>query len=154
MSSAMMNSAPSLSPILIIEDNEDHLGLTLEALEEAGVRNPVHTAGSVQDARSRLEEYRESGCTYTRGLPCVILLDIRLPDGTGMDVLRDIKQDPALSAIPVVILTSSADTPDIKRAYLLGANSYLVKPVVFEEFHRRVREAGLYWALLNQPCRD
>jgi len=92
--------------------------------------------------------------TLNRGLPCVILLDIRLPDGSGMDILREIKQNPALSPIPVVILTSSADTPDIKRAYLLGANSYLVKPVAFEEFHQKIREAGLYWALLNQPCAD
>jgi len=154
MSPLNPNSMPYLSPILIIEDNADHLSLTLEALEEAGVRNPIHAAASVQAARDRLQDYQESGMTLNRGLPCVILLDIRLPDGSGMDILREIKQNPALSPIPVVILTSSADTPDIKRAYLLGANSYLVKPVAFEEFHQKIREAGLYWALLNQPCAD
>jgi len=154
MSSTIPSSAPSLSPILIVEDNEDHLSLTLEALEEAGVRNPVHAASSVQVARERLQEYLEQGQALTTGLPCVILLDIRLPDGSGMDILREIKQSSVLNSIPVVILTSSADTPDIKRAYLLGANSYLVKPVVFDEFHQKVREAGLYWALLNQPCND
>jgi CheY-like chemotaxis protein len=145
---------PSLAPILIIEDNEDHLSLTLEAFEEAGVTNPIHTAASLQAARAQLQEYQEQGLTLDSGLPCVILLDLRLPDGSGMEILREIKQDQKLNPIPVVILTSSADTPDIKRAYLFGANSYLVKPVVFEEFHRKIREAGLYWALLNQPCVD
>jgi len=154
MSATIPSSAPSLSPILIIEDNDDHLCLTLEALEEAGVSNPIHTAVSLQAARARLQEYQERGLTLGDGLPCVILLDIRLPDGSGMDILRETKQNAKLSQIPVVILTSSADTPDIKRAYLLGANSYLVKPVVFDEFHQKIREAGLYWALLNQTCAD
>lgn len=150
----MSTAVPSLPPVLIVEDNEDHLSLTLEAFEEAGVTNPVHTAASLQAARAQLQAYQEQGLTRHTGLPCVILLDLRLPDGSGMELLREIKQEERLGAIPVVILTSSADTPDIKRAYLFGANSYLVKPVVFDEFHRTIREAGLYWALLNQPCVD
>jgi CheY-like chemotaxis protein len=154
MPTAIPSSAPFPPPILIIEDNDDHLSLTLEALEEAGVRNPIHAATSVQTARARLQEYEQQGLTFSTGLPCLILLDIRLPDGSGMDLLRELKQNSVLSPIPVVILTSSADTPDIKRAYLLGANSYLVKPIVFDEFHLKVREAGLYWALLNQPRKD
>jgi two-component system, response regulator len=132
--------------VLIIEDTEDHLELTREALEEAGVQNPVTVATSLQEARTHLETCQDEGSK----LPCVILLDIRLPDGSGMELLREIKQSAALRTVPVVILTSSEDTPDINRAYLLGANSYLVKPVVFAEFHQKIREAGLYWALLNR----
>ncbi|MDH4179603.1 MAG: response regulator, partial [Armatimonadota bacterium] len=85
-------------------------------------------------------------------LPCVVLLDVRLPDGSGMDLLREIRQHALLRLLPVVVLTSSVNAPDIQRAYNLGANSYLVKPISFEEFHRTVGEAGLYWALLNEPC--
>ena len=138
-----------LSEILIVEDNEDHLALTLDALEDAGVSNPIHTAGTLREARAYLK-----GCSERTGddLPCVILLDVRLPDGSGMDLLREIRQDPLLHLLPVVVLTSSDNTPDIHNAYQLGANSYLVKPISFEEFHRKVGEAGLYWALLNEPC--
>jgi CheY-like chemotaxis protein len=145
-----MPAAGPLLPVLIVEDNADHLELTREALEEVGIQNRVDTAASVQEAVDYLK-----ACKPVEGKagapPCVILLDIRLPDGSGMEVLRMAKQDPALRTIPVVMLTSSADTPDIEKAYLLGANSYLVKPVVFDEFHQRIRDAGLYWALLNQP---
>jgi len=138
-----------LRHILIVEDNEDHLALTIEALEEAGVSNPVVTAGGLQQARAILAECAERAHGGRDGLPCVILLDVRLPDGSGMDLLSEIKEHAVLRAVPVVVLTSSDDTPDIRKAYQLGANSYLVKPVVFDEFHRKVREAGIYWALLN-----
>ncbi len=138
-----------LRHILIVEDNEDHLALTIEALEEAGVSNPVATAGGLQEARAILAECAEQARGGRDGLPCVILLDVRLPDGSGMDLLSEIKEHAVLRAVPVVVLTSSDDTPDIRKAYQLGANSYLVKPVVFDEFHRKVREAGIYWALLN-----
>jgi len=140
-----------LPPLLIVEDNEDHLELTREALVEAGVQNAIDTADTVKAAVSYLH-----GCKTTDAksacFPCVILLDIRLPDGSGMEVLRATRQDPDLRMIPVVMLTSSADTPDIEKAYLLGANSYLVKPVAFDDFSAKIQEAGLYWAVLNQPC--
>jgi len=139
----------TLSDILIIEDNEDHLTLTLDALEDAGVTNPIRTASSLREARVYLEGRSQH---QGHGLPCVILLDVRLPDGSGMDLLREIRQHPLLRVLPVVVLTSSDSTPDIHNAYQLGANSYLVKPISFEEFHRKVGEAGLYWALLNEPC--
>ena len=138
-----------LRHILIVEDNEDHLALTIEALEDAGVSNPVVTAGAVQEARGILAACAEEARAGKDGLPCVILLDVRLPDGSGMELLSEIKDHAILRAVPVVVLTSSDDTPDSRRAYQLGANSYLVKPVVFDEFHRKVREAGIYWALLN-----
>ncbi len=139
-----------LSEILIIEDNEDHLALTMEALEDAGLRNPVRTAGSLRQARAYLEQCAKGKPQGDGDLPCVILLDVRLPDGSGMEVLREIRQHPRLSLTPVVVLTSSDHTPDINSAYRLGANSYLVKPISFEQFHHKVREAGLYWAVLNE----
>jgi CheY-like chemotaxis protein len=137
----------TLREILIIEDNEDHLMLTLDALQDAGVVNPIRTANSLGEARSHLEEWaqRPEG-----ERPCAILLDVRLPDGSGIDLLREIREHPQLRYIPVVMLTSSDNTPDIQNAYQNGANSYLVKPICFEEFHRKVGEAGLYWALLNE----
>ncbi len=151
MSSAPRTPMAPLLPVLIVEDNEDHLELTREALEEAGLQNRIDSATTVQGAVEYLIACKPGG-KNGGSLPCVILLDIRLPDGSGMEVLRIAKQDPDLHAIPVVMLTSSADVPDIEKAYLLGANSYLVKPVVFDEFHGKIRNAGLYWALLNQPC--
>ena len=103
----MPTAIPNLPPVLIIEDNEIHLSLTLEAFEEAGVTNPVHTAASLQAARARLQAYQEQGLTLNTGLPCVVLLDLRLPDGSGMEILREIERDEKLNPIPVVILTSS-----------------------------------------------
>jgi two-component system response regulator len=143
-------SRKTLSEIFIVEDNEDHLALTLEALKDAGVANPVRTANSVREARGHLAAWAEAP---GEDLPCAILLDVRLPDGSGMDLLREIRQHPDLRLLPVVMLTSSDTTPDIQTAYQLGANSYLVKPIHFEEFHRKVGEAGLYWALLNETVR-
>lgn len=140
-----------ISDILVIEDNEDHLALTMEALDDAGIRNPVTTATGVASARALLERYAEAAKDGGDGLPCVILLDVRLPDGSGMDVLREIKQNPSLRGIPVVVLTSSDDTPDVQTAYQLGANSYIVKPMRFEDFHQKVQDAGLYWAVVNHP---
>ncbi len=150
MSVSVPKPPTRLLHILIIEDNEDHLELTKEALEEAGVQNPILVASSLQQARAHLRTCQEEAHGAAGKLPCVILLDIRLPDGSGMELLREIKQSATLRTVPVVILTSSEDTPDINRAYLLGANSYLVKPVMFAEFHQKIREAGLYWALLNR----
>lgn len=146
-------TATRLSEILIIEDNEDHLALTMEALAEAGLRNPIRTAGSLRQARAYLEQCATGTPQGDRDLPCVILLDVRLPDGSGMEVLREVRQHSRLSTTPVVVLTSSDHTPDINRAYQLGANSYLVKPISFERFHQKVREAGLYWAVLNERDR-
>jgi two-component system response regulator len=141
-----------LRHIFLVEDNQDHLALTLEALEEAAVGNPVRTAATVQEAKDAIAEWTEQASVGQDALPCVVLLDVRLPDGSGLEVLRELKANGFCRAIPVVILTSSEETPDIRRAYQLGANSYLVKPVVPDEFNRKIREAGLYWALLNRAC--
>lgn len=152
MAAATSTQVLALREILIIEDNEDHLELIQAALEEAGVGNPIHTATTGQEARAYLKECVELARSGARQLPCVLLLDLRLPDASGLDILREIKQESTLHSVPVVVLTTSEDPPDIHDAYTLGANSYLVKPIHFEEFHRKVGEAGLYWALINEPC--
>ena len=138
-----------LRDILIVEDNEDHLVLTVEALQDAGIQNPILAAATLRQARAHLDRYAHAASSDGCGLPCVILLDVRLPDGSGMELLREIKQHPVMRAVPVVVLTSSDVGPDVRDAYQLGANSYLVEPISFEDFHRKVREAGLYWAILN-----
>jgi len=139
-----------LAEILVVEDDADHLELTVEALRDAGVSNPIRSAHTLVEARSYLAECtaRASGA----GLPCLILLDLRLTDGLGTDILHEVRQDPNLRLIPVVILTNCDDTDTIRDAYYRGANSYLVKPMAFSEFRRRVRELGLYWAIINHTC--
>ena len=84
-------------------------------------------------------------------VPKVVLLDLKLPKVDGLEVLRRLKQDTRTKSIPIVVLTSSREEPDIERAYALGANSYIVKPVDFEAFARAVSDVGLYWLLLNHP---
>jgi two-component system response regulator len=86
------------------------------------------------------------------GIPKVILLDLKMPKVNGIEVLERVKADIKTKQIPVVVLTSSAEDPDIKKCYNLGANSYIVKPVEFENFTKTVMELGLYWALLNKTC--
>jgi len=140
----------TLAEILIVEDDQDHLELTIDALRDAGVSNPIRSVGTLVDARSHLAECaaRAPGTA----LPCLILLDLRLADGLGTDLLREVRQDPNLRLIPVVILTNCDDTDTIREAYYRGANSYLVKPMSFSEFRKKVRELGLYWAIINHTC--
>jgi CheY-like chemotaxis protein len=140
----MRHPHPPLLEILLVEDDPDHAELTREALTDAGLCNPIVTIETVAGALDYLAG--RSGAQA-----CVILLDLRLPDGSGFEVLRAVRHNPEHRATPVVVLTTSANGPDVAQAYALGANSYLVKPVGYEEFHRKVRAAGLYWALLNQP---
>ncbi|MBN1459894.1 MAG: response regulator [Armatimonadetes bacterium] len=136
--------------VLVVEDNEDHFLLVMEAFESAGIKNPVYRATTTAQAREYVAglAQRDGG-----NLPCVILLDVHLPDGSGLDLLSEIKQDPSLKSVPVVMLTTTEDASVVNAAYQRGANSYLVKPVRAADFHRTVREAGLYWLLLNEAPR-
>ena len=147
----MRHPHPPLLEILLVEDDPDHAELTREALTDAGLCNPIVTVNSVAHALDYLAGRGDFAGRSGKGGPCVILLDLRLPDGSGFEVLRAVRHNPEHRATPVVVLTTSANGPDVAQAYALGANSYLVKPVGYEEFHRKVRAAGLYWALLNQP---
>ncbi len=137
--------------ILLVEDNPHDVELTLHALRESHVTNPVHV---VRDGAEALEFIFCTGAYASRNMnntPKVILLDLKLPKVDGLEVLRRVKSDPRTAKIPVVVLTSSREERDVVESYQLGVNSYIVKPVDFEQFTAAVRQVGLYWVLLNQP---
>jgi CheY-like chemotaxis protein len=141
----------SVVEILLVEDNANDVELTLRALKKVNLANRIHV---VRDGAEALDFLFGRG-TYTdrNGAPApkVILLDLKLPKVGGLDVLRQIRNEPRTHPLPVVVLTSSREEPDVKTAYELGVNSYIVKPVEFDAFVKAVSDAGLYWLLLNQP---
>jgi two-component system response regulator len=137
--------------ILLVEDNPNDVELTLLALNDNNLTNPVHI---VRDGAEALEFIFATGAYAGRNVnnhPKVILLDLKLPKVDGLEVLRQIKADSRTRTIPVVVLTSSREERDIVESYALGVNSYITKPVDFEQFTQAVRTLGLYWLLLNQP---
>lgn len=137
--------------ILIVEDNQDDLDMALRALRKANLTNKIRT---VRDGAEALEFIFCEGAFAGRKFenpPKVILLDLKLPKIDGMEVLKRIKGDPRVKMIPVVILTSSKEQRDVIQSYNLGVNSYIVKPVNFEQFAAAVQELGIYWLLHNQP---
>ena len=133
--------------ILLVEDNPDDEQLTIEALEDAHLANRMHV---VRDGAEALDFLFGGSGLNTTSLK-VVLLDIKLPKVDGLEVLRQIRENPATADIPVVLLTSSAEERDVDRAYSLKANSYIVKPVDFTQFTAAVRDIGAYWAVLNRP---
>ena len=141
----------SNAEILLVEDNPDDVELTLHAFRRNNLSNQINV---VRDGAEALEYLFCTGAYAERhidGGPRVILLDPKLPKVDGIEVLRRIKGDPRTRMIPVVVLTSSREDRDIVETYKLGVNSYIVKPVNFEQFTEAVRQLGLYWMLLNQP---
>ena len=139
--------------ILLVDDNPTDVELTLRAFKARNFANQVFVA---RDGAEALDFFFGDGSHPLRDIgvvPKVVLLDLKLPKVDGLEVLRRLKADERTRAIPVVILTSSREEPDIAAAYRLGANSYIVKPVDFEAFARAVSEVGLYWLLLNEPPR-
>ena len=137
--------------ILLVEDNPQDAELTIRALKKSNLANRLIT---VEDGAEALDFLFCRGKYATRDVghpPKVVLLDLKLPKVSGLEVLRALKQDEKTRAIPVVIVTSSREDPDIKTAYSLGANSYVVKPVDFDAFAEAVSSLGLYWLLVNQP---
>ena len=128
--------------ILLVEDNANDAELTLRALKQRNLANQVHLC---RDGAEAVDFFSDGAGP----VPKVVLLDLKLPKIDGLEVLRRLKQDNRTKSIPVVVLTSSREEPDIERAYELGANSYIVKPVDFEAFARAVSDVGLYWLLLN-----
>jgi two-component system, response regulator len=135
--------------ILLVEDNPHDADLTIRALKR---RNLANNLIHVEDGAAALDLIFKRGA-FARAEaaqhPRIILLDVKLPKIDGMEVLRELKAHPDTRAIPVIMITSSKEDPDIRRAYELGANSYVVKPVDFESFQRAIEEIGLYWLLLN-----
>jgi two-component system, response regulator len=137
--------------ILLVEDNPHDAELTIRALKKHNLANHVFV---VEDGAEALDFIFCRGNYATREFdhrPKVVLLDLKLPKVSGLEVLRALKQDDRARSIPVVIVTSSREDPDIKTAYDLGANSYVVKPVDFDAFAEAVSSLGLYWLLVNQP---
>jgi two-component system, response regulator len=137
--------------ILLVEDNPNDAELTLRALKHQQLTNNVivaHDGAEALDYVFCRGAYRDR---HIEDCPCVILLDLKLPKVSGIEVLAQIKADPRTRLIPVVVLTSSHEEPDIAECYRLGANSYIVKPVDFAQFTEAVRALGMYWLLLNQP---
>ena len=137
--------------ILLVEDNPADLELTMHAFKSHRLANRVHV---VRDGAEAIDFLFTSGADGVRTLeegPKVILLDLKLPKVDGLEVLRRIKSHDWLRAIPVVVLTSSQRESDIVQSYHLGVNSYIVKPVDFDQFAEAVRQLGFYWLLLNQP---
>ena len=137
--------------ILLVEDNPADVELTLRALTSRHLANQLFVC---RDGAEAIDFFFGAGPNTLREIgvaPKVILLDLNLPKVDGLEVLRRLRDDERTRAIPVVVLTSSAEQPDIATAYRLGANSYIVKPVDFEAFSRAVSDLGLYWLLVNRP---
>jgi hypothetical protein len=134
-------------PILLVEDNPVDLDLTLRAFSAQKLSNPIDVARDGEEALAYLEKWSKGD-----PFPLVILLDLKLPKISGLEVLAVIKKHPVFKTIPVVILTTSSDTTDIETAYQLGVNSYIVKPVDFGKFIEVAKQIELYWCLLNRPA--
>ena len=137
--------------ILLVEDNPSDVELTLHALRKNNLANHVEVLRDGAEALDFLLCRGAYADRPPRSRPRVILLDLKLPKIDGLEVLREIKGDPATRCIPVVMLTSSREEQDIVESYNLGVNSYIVKPVDFEQFTVAVYKLGLYWRLLNEP---
>jgi two-component system, response regulator len=139
--------------ILLVEDNRDDEELTLLTLAENQIAYDIKV---VRDGAEALDYVFATGQYADRptGLPHVILLDMKLPKVSGLEVLQRIRQDSRTSKIPVVMLTSSREDPDVKHSYELGVNSYIVKPVDFDQFKEVIKLLGFYWHTLNIVPRD
>jgi len=139
-----------LRPILLVEDNPKDAELTLAALARCQLLNEVT---HVRDGAEALDYLRCEGAFAgdRHGGPVVVLLDLKLPKLNGLEVLREVRSDPALSSTPVVMLTSSREEQDLIRSYELGVNAFVVKPVDFKEFLEAIQGLGMFWGITNQP---
>lgn len=134
--------------ILLVEDNLNDAELSIYALKKFKIANSIYHARDGAEALEYLFSQTEG--EGRKRVPRLILLDLKLPKVDGLEVLRTLKSNPATQSVPIVILTSSREERDIIESYNLGVNSYIVKPIDFEQFTDAVRNVGLYWLLLNQ----
>lgn len=139
---------PVQRPILLVEDNPMDIDLALRAFARQGGGHPIDVVRDGAEALGRLARW-DAGAPQ----PLVILLDLNLPGLHGLEVLRALKNHPVYRRIPVVVLTTSAEDSDVDRAYDVGANSYIVKPVDFDQFVQIAGQIGLYWGAVNTPNR-
>jgi two-component system response regulator len=133
--------------ILLVEDNADDVELCLHALRKEKLSNKIHVARDGQEALDFLFDRAEHA---PETLPSLILLDLKLPKVDGIQVLREVKTNPLTRCLPVVVLTSSHEERDLVNSYWLGVNSYLQKPVDFDQFRAMVKQIGFYWMVVNQ----
>jgi CheY-like chemotaxis protein len=136
--------------ILLAEDSQRDAELTINALAEEHLANDVL---HVRDGAEALDYLYRRGqfAGHSNGQPVLVLLDLKMPKVDGMEVLRQMKNDPKLKTIPVVIMTSSREEGDLLRSYELGVNAYVVKPVKFPQFVTAVKQVGSFWAVINEP---
>ncbi len=137
--------------ILLVEDNPNDVELTLRALKKNNFANKVHVVNDGAEAVDFLFGKGKYSDRDVNHHPKVVLLDLKLPKVSGIEVLQKIRGDERTKTIPVVVLTSSREERDVVDAYKLGVNSYIVKPVDFDNFVKTVSDLGMYWLLLNQP---
>ena len=149
-----MSATPSrestvpMYPVLIVEDNDMDLDLCLQAFAEHSVANSILTCRDGEEALAFIDAHPDREDPQ---LPLLVLLDLRLPKVDGIDVLRHAREHPVWKQVPFVILTTSSDNADITRAYELGVNSYIIKPVDFTSFAEVVKNIKIYWLLTNRP---
>ena len=139
-----------LKRILLAEDSERDVELTLAALEEHNLANEVVVARDGVEALDYLYQ-RGRFAGHANGLPVVVLLDLKMPKVDGLEVLRQMRTDPALKHVPAVMITSSREEQDLVRSYQLGVNAYVVKPVDFQQFVESIKQIGFFWAVINEP---
>jgi CheY-like chemotaxis protein len=139
-----------LKRILLAEDNDRDLELTLAALEEHNLANEVVVARDGAEALDYLH-CRGKFAGHANGLPVVVLLDLKMPKVDGLEVLSAMRTDPQFKAVPVVMITSSREEQDMIRSYELGVNAYVVKPVDFQKFVESIKQVGFFWAIINEP---
>ena len=137
--------------ILLVEDDPDDLELTLHALRSNKVVNKIEVARDGEEALDYIFSRGQFAGREQNRLPDLVLLDLKLPKVDGLEVLREIRNNPSTRTLPVVILTSSKEEKDLVTGYQLGVNSYIQKPVDFSQFRETVKQLGLYWLMVNQP---
>ncbi len=142
---------PEIVDLLLVEDNPHDAELTIRALKKRNLTNTLFIAEDGAEALDYIFAQGKYSHREINNLPKVILLDLKLPKVSGLEVLKALKNHALTHTIPVVVVTSSAEDPDIKAAYDLGANSYVVKPVDFDQFSESMSNLGFYWLFVNRP---